>query len=143
MKPRTIARLDLLAATSEAQIRNDISRLTAALAQMAEQRSVLAIYGARLTKSWREGGVVLAGTAQLAGHFAVASQNARTQIGEMELQITTQLAAAWQTLAAIQERRRSLDESARHTLLEAQAEVERRHERELTSHYLGKSGRSG
>ncbi|MDE8349105.1 MAG: hypothetical protein POG74_06410 [Acidocella sp.] len=143
MKPHTIARLDLLAATSEAQIRNDISRLSASLTQMAEQRSVLAIYGSRLNQSWREGAVILAGTAQLAGHFAAASDNAGTQIGEMEQQIKMQLAAAMQALVAIQKRRRNFNEFARRASHKAQAETERRQERELTSRYLGKSSQSG
>ena len=138
MKARTIGRLDLLAATSEAQIRNEISRLAASIAQIAQQRIVLATYGTRLNQSWREGGVVVAATAQLAGHFANASRDADTQMSAMEKQVKAQLAVAWQNLAAVQERRRSLQKSARNADLAIDAEAERRQDRELTSQYQGK-----
>ncbi|OYV35315.1 MAG: hypothetical protein B7Z81_08875 [Acidocella sp. 20-61-6] len=138
MKARTISRLDLLAASSEVQIRNEIIRLTTSITQIAQQRIILATYGNRLNQSWREGAVVIAATAQLAGHFANASRNADTQMSAMEQQVTAQLATAWQNLAAVQERRRSLQKSARSVTLANNAEAERRQDRELTSQYHGK-----
>ncbi|OYV41277.1 MAG: hypothetical protein B7Z80_02250 [Rhodospirillales bacterium 20-64-7] len=138
MKPRTLARLDLLAATSETQIRNEIVRLTSNITQIAQQRVVLATYGARLNQSWREGGVVVAATAQLAGYFANASYNADTQISAMEQQVRAQLNAALQNLETVQERRRNLKQSARNANQIVDAEAERRQDRDLTSQYHGK-----
>jgi flagellar biosynthesis chaperone FliJ len=98
MKPRTMERLDLLAADAERRLLDDISRHQAALGQVQAQRDVLAAYRARLAQSWKGGAAVTAGQARSAGHFVAASQAAETQIDQMEARARQQPAArAWKT----------------------------------------------
>jgi hypothetical protein len=109
MKPQTLARLDLLAADRERRILEDIRAQQATLAQVAQQRSVLAAYRARLSGTWRGGEAVRADQARSAGHFVTASQAADTQIDQMEARAHQLLASALATLATTKAHRRSLE----------------------------------
>jgi hypothetical protein len=122
MKPQTLARLDLLAADRERRILEDIRAQQATLAQVAQQRSVLASYRARLSESWQGGEQVRAGQARSAGHFVTASQAADTQIDQMEARAHQQLASALATLASTKAHRRSL-EAARAKAARAQEQI--------------------
>ncbi|HQT63554.1 MAG: hypothetical protein B7Z75_07120 [Acidocella sp. 20-57-95] len=138
MKPRTIARLDLMTAAKEAQIRNEISQLTAKLADLAEQRRMLSRYHDQLGQSWRASGVISASTAQRAGTFVTVARLADAQIMALESQSKTQLAQALQNLAAIQSRRGGLEQAAKHAWQADDRRNEHKHDLELTSQYRRK-----
>lgn len=129
MKLRTIERLDLIAAEGERRLLDEITRHNATLAQVAQQRSVLASYRARLTESWRGGGVVAVGQARAAGHFISASHNADQQIDLMEAHARQLLALALDNLARAQAQRHELGEAQRRVLLEDARAAERIEER--------------
>ena len=109
MKPRTLARLDLLAADAGGALLDEIRRHNAALATVAQQRGVLAAYRDRLPASWQSGAVVPAGQARRAGHFAAASQaradadgrrRASAERAQLERSSSPQLGAAARAPAA-------------------------------------------
>lgn len=122
-------RLDLIAAESERRLLDEISRHNATLAQIAQQRSVLASYRTRLSESWRNGGRVSAGAARAAGHFVTASQTADTQIDLMEHRALQMLAQAMENLAQAQARRHGLGEAQKRAAREEDRENDRRAER--------------
>lgn len=129
MKPRTMERLDLLAADTERRLLDDVRRHQATLAQAEEQRRVLAAYRARLSESWRGGAAVSVAEARSAGHFVTASQAADVQIDQMETRARQQLAAALDALARVQVHRQSLEEALAKAAREAERDVETRQER--------------
>ncbi len=135
MKPRTIARLDLLAAAKEAQIRNDMSQLMAKLEDLARQREMLRRYHDQSGQSWRKGSVTLASNAQRAGIFGKVSQLADAQINAQENHSKTQLAQCLQNLSAAQGYRRGLDQAIRRALQADDRDNERKQDLELTSQY--------
>jgi len=111
VKPRTLARLDLIAAERERRLLDEVKRHNATLEQIAQQRGILSAYRERLSSSWRDGAPVRAGQAQSAGHFVAASRSADSQIDAMEADARRQLAAALQNLANTQAHRSGLDEA--------------------------------
>ncbi len=111
MKPRTLERLELLAAEREAQLREAVRRHQATLKQNEVNREVLGSYRDRLATSWRDGSVVPAGQARRAGQFAEASFGAEAQIVEALELAAEQLALAMDGLADIQSHRRELREA--------------------------------
>ena len=129
MKPRTMERLDLLAADAERRLLEDIRRHQAALAQVQEQRQVLAAYRGRLAQSWKGGAAVTAGQARSAGHFVAASQAAETQIDQIEARARQQLSAALDALAKTQAHRNSLDGALQKAARAEQRSVELKQER--------------
>lgn len=129
MKPRTLARLDLLAAERERRLLDEVRRHNASLAQIAQQRSVLAAYRERLAESWLGGAVVSAGQARRAGHFTAASRQAATQIEQMETQARQLLDAALQALAATQAHRHALHDAQRAAARQEERAAEQQQER--------------
>jgi len=129
MRPRTMERLDLMAAESERRLLDEIRRHNATLEQIAEQRGVLAAYRERLLETWRSGVVVSAGQAQRAGRFVTASRTAESQVDLAEKQTRQQLDAALQNLAKAQAHRRGLNEMQCKVALEIERDAERRLER--------------
>jgi flagellar biosynthesis chaperone FliJ len=132
MKPRLIARLDLLAELGEAKWLQEIARATKALDQATRQRQLLLAYREKLRQSWRSGGMVEAGAAKRAADFVAASQKAELQIEQMERQATHQLDLARQGFAATQERRRGLDTARRAAAVDAERVTAQRLERAQT-----------
>jgi hypothetical protein len=129
MKPRTMERLDLLAAESERRLLDEIKRHNATLAQVAQQRGVLAAYRERLSDSWCGGQAVHAGQARRAGHFAAASRSADVQIDQMEAQARQQLEAALVKLAKTQAHRQGLSEASRKAMFQLEREAAQQRER--------------
>jgi hypothetical protein len=117
MNPRTIARLEIMAAARQAQILDDIRRQETALAQIDGQRNVLAAYCDRLLSSWQNGSTVDAAQAQRAGHFVAASKTASVQIELAAVQAARSRDAALQALAAHEAHRRGLAEALREATL--------------------------
>lgn len=110
MNPRLIKRLDLLAAIAESQAREDITCLTATLADLGSQRATLATYQARLTQSWTNGAQTETAIAQRAEIFCAAARIADTQITTREQQLQTNLDGAMEKLLDVQQRRKKLEE---------------------------------
>ena len=129
MRPRTMERLDLMAAESERRLLDEIRRHNATLEQIAEQRRVLAAYRERLLETWRSGVAVSAGQVQRAGSFDTASRTAESQIDLAEKRTRQQLDAALQNLAKAQAHRGGLNEMQRKAALEIERDAERRLER--------------
>jgi flagellar biosynthesis chaperone FliJ len=117
MKLRTIARLDLIAATRHQKVLDEIERHNATLASVTQQRQVLENYRTRLRESWQNGATVMAAEAQRAGHFVRASDTAEAQILRTEQNARRMLDAALQKLADSQAHRDGLDEAARKVTL--------------------------
>jgi len=140
MKPRTMERLDLLAAYAERRLLDDISRHQAALAQVQAQRQVLAAYRSRLAQSWRGGAAVTAGQARSAGHFVAASQAAETQIDHAEARARHALAAALEALAATQARRQSLEDALQKAARATERGIETRREQAVPWRAPGPKG---
>lgn len=111
MKARTLARLELLAAERELQMREAVRRQNAALARSEAQCGMLAAYRDRLAASWQSGAVVAAGQARRAGQFAAASHGAEAQIGQAARRAAEQLETATDGLAQAQAKRRALREA--------------------------------
>jgi hypothetical protein len=117
MKLRTIARLELIAATRRQKVLEEVRRHNAALDAAAQQRQVLENYRMRLRQSWQTGEIVIAAEAQRAGHFVRASDAAETQILRTEQNARRMLETALQKLADAQAYRDGLDEAARKATL--------------------------
>lgn len=122
MNPRTLARLDKLAAEREARLHEAIRRHGAALAQSQAQRQMLSAYRIRLAESWQDGTPVPASQARSASQFATGAENAALQIEQGEAAASAQLQEAATALAQVKAHRRKLAEQLR---AEARAEVAR------------------
>jgi flagellar biosynthesis chaperone FliJ len=109
MSPRMLERLKYLALERERALGQEIERHRASLAQIAQQREVLAAYRARLTGGWTGGRTVSAHQAQSADRFVTASRGAEAQIEQADARARAALAAALSALAAEQARYRQLD----------------------------------
>ena len=131
MKPRTLARLALLATEREAQLGQAVAQQRAALLQNAAQREMLDAYRARLAAGWQNGAVVAAAQARRAGQFTGASQTAAAQM-EMAAELAAQqLEHTIDSLGQVQAYRRALGRAqAKATRAQAQA-VQRSAERDL------------
>lgn len=132
MKPRTLERLDLIAAETEQKLLEEITRHNHVLQQIDYQRRVLADYRGRLAETWRSGGVVFAGQARRAETFVSASEVAAQKIDAEEPRARKMLDDALQNLASVQQRRRGLQEARRKLLVAEERETERALERDLT-----------
>jgi len=108
MKPKTLSRLDLLAAAQEAQAEDALKRAAAALRQSETQRAVLAAYRDRLAAGWQSGAEVDAATALRAVRFAAGAMAAERQIIQAQTQAQARREAAAQELAQLTQRRRKL-----------------------------------
>ena len=126
MKPRTLARLELMAAAATAKIREEILRHNTVLGQIEYQKRVLADYRGRLQESWRHGGVVAAGHAMRAEVFVAASDEAGGKIGVEAARTQVMLDEAMQALARNQQKRRGLTEARRKAQVVEEREIERR-----------------
>jgi flagellar biosynthesis chaperone FliJ len=131
MKTRTLERLDLIAAEAETKLLEEITRHNHVIGQIEYQRGVLAAYKARLAETWRHGGVVFAGQARQADRFVTASEDASRKIDAEEPRARKMLDAALQNLAAVQQRRRGLQEARRRALAAQDRDLERGLERAL------------
>jgi len=126
VKPRTLARLELMAAAAAVKMREEIARHNTVLGQIEYQKRVLADYRGRLKATWRDGGVVAAGQAMRAELFVSASDEAGGRI-EAEAQRTRlMLEEAVQALARNEQKRRGLSEALRRAAAAAARESERR-----------------
>ena len=131
MKPRTLARLALLAAEREAQLGQAVAQQRAALLQNAAQREMLDAYRARLAAGWQNGAVVPAAQARRAGQFTSASQTAAAQMEVAAELATQQLEHNINSLGQLQAYRRALSR-AQAKAAQAQArDAERTAERDL------------
>ena len=119
MRPRTITRLDLLAAAREVLLREALRRQSTILAQSRNQLHMLDAYRARLAASWQDGAAVPAAQACRASQFAAGAQNAAAQ-----LQTTAG------ELARLKSHRRKLAETLREAARADAAEAEQRAERD-------------
>ena len=108
MKPRTLARLALLAAGREAQLGEALRRHQAAMQQSAAQQALLEAYRARLAAGWQNGAVVAAAQARRAGQFSHASQAAGGQIQQAAQQAAQQFDATAARLGELMLQRRAL-----------------------------------
>jgi flagellar biosynthesis chaperone FliJ len=131
MKTRTLDRLDLIAAEAEQKLLEEISRHNKTLQQIDYQRRVLAEYRARLTETWRGGGVVFAGQARRAETFVTASENAAEKIDAEEPRTQKMLDLALQNLAELQQRRRGFQDARRKILALEERDAERVLERDF------------
>lgn len=130
MKPRTLAKLDMLAAEQETQQLDAIRRASAMLKQTEHQRGVLEAYRQRLAGSWQDGAVLEAAQARRAGQFVIASHSAQAQIDAAAERAQQQLEAAIANLSQTRLRRRTLADMLRRGQVLAEREAERRLERE-------------
>jgi len=134
MKPRTLSRLDMLAAEQERQWLDAIRRASATLKQTEQQRGVLAAYRGRLAASWQDGAVLPAAQARRAAQFITASHGAEAQIDQTAAQAEKQLEASITGLAQIRARRHTLSGMQRKAATQAEREAERRQERDIPFH---------
>ncbi|GLR67509.1 hypothetical protein GCM10010909_21900 [Acidocella aquatica] len=130
MKPRTLTRLDMLAAEQETQALEAVRRHSATLHQAGEQRGILAAYRARLAQTWQDGAVIPAAQAQRAGQFSAASHGAEGQIIHAASLAAAQLETAITQLGQVKVRRRALAEALRKAAQAAARETEQRAERD-------------
>jgi flagellar biosynthesis chaperone FliJ len=131
MKPVTLARLEILAASREAQLRAAIQRHHAAIERGEEQCGVLDSYRARLAAGWQRGNIVSAAQARRAGKFAAAGEDARAQIGQAAQQAEAQREAAAGDLAKLQSHRRALASMRQQEAAAAAREAEQQRERDI------------
>jgi flagellar biosynthesis chaperone FliJ len=129
MTPRMLERLKYLAVERERALGREIERHQATLAQIAQQREVLASYRARLTGGWTGGRTVSAYQAQSADRFVTASHGAEAQIDQADARTRAALAAALNALAAEQARYRQLDTAQSELAARQVREAEQRAER--------------
>lgn len=129
MKSKTIARLDLLTATRELRLLEEIGRQNALLQQAAQQRELLADYREKLAGSWRGGGVIEAGGAQRATAFIAASDSAEHHIARMEAQAAEALKVAQTGFAHAQQHRANLSEARRSLTVQEERQAAQRQER--------------
>ncbi|OYV40262.1 MAG: hypothetical protein B7Z80_05010 [Rhodospirillales bacterium 20-64-7] len=141
MNPRMLERLQHLAAERERALGQEIARQQAALAQIAQQRSVLAAYRDRLTDGWTGGGTVSAAQAQSADRFVAASRGAEAQVEQAEARARAALAHALAALAAEQARRQQLETAQQDAAARLAREAEQRRER--LQPWRPAAGRSG
>lgn len=130
MRPRTIARLDMLAAEREAQLQDAARRHGIALAQSQGQRQTLDAYRDRLAASWQDGQAVPAGQARRASQFASGAQNAALQIAAAEAAAAAQLQQTADELARLKSHRRKLAEFLRAAARAGAADAEQQAERD-------------
>ncbi|HQT46410.1 MAG: hypothetical protein B7X08_01335 [Acidocella sp. 20-63-7] len=130
MKPRTLAKLDMLAAEQETQQLDAIRRASATLKQTEHQRGVLEAYRVRLAGSWQDGAVLEAGQARRAGQFIAASHSAQAQIDAAAERAQQHLEIAVANLSQTRLRRRTLADMLRRGEVLAEREAEQRLERE-------------
>lgn len=130
MKPRTIARLDMLAAERESQLQDAARRHAAALAQSRAQREMLAAYRDRLTASWQDGEPIPAAQARRASQFATGAQTAAEHIETAETKAAAQLNDTAAELAKLKSHRRKLAGQLRDAARAAEAEAEQKAERD-------------
>jgi len=126
VKPRTLARLELMAAAATLKMREEIARHNTVLGQIEYQKGVLADYRARLQEMWRRGGVVTAGQAKNAEMFVAASEEAGGKIEAEAARTQVMLDEALQALARTQQRRRGLEAARRKAVAEEEREIERK-----------------
>ncbi len=129
MKPRTLTRLDMLAAEQETQALEAVRRHNAILRQSEQQRGILAAYRARLAQSWQDGAIVPASQARRAGQFSAASHGAQAQIEHAAGLAAAQLETAITKLGQVKVQRRALAEALRKSAQAAEREAEQRLER--------------
>jgi len=129
MKSKTIERLDLLTATRELRLLEEIARQNGLLEQAARQRALLSDYREKLAGSWRSGAVIDAGSARRATAFIAASDKAASQISRIEAQATGALNTAQADFAHAQEHRANLAEARRDLQRLEERQREQRHER--------------
>jgi flagellar biosynthesis chaperone FliJ len=130
MKPRTLARLDMLAAAQETQALEAVRRHNATLHQAVEHRGLLAAYRARLAQSWQDGAVLPAAQARRAGQFSAATHSAEGQIDQAASLAATQLESAITKLGQVKAQRHALAEALRKAAQLAARETEQRAERD-------------
>ena len=130
MRPRTITRLDLLAAAREVLLREALRRQSTILAQSRNQLHMLDAYRARLAASWQDGAAVPAAQACRASQFAAGAQNAAAQIAAAEAIAAAQLQTTAGELARLKSHRRKLAETLREAARADAAEAEQRAERD-------------
>ena len=130
MKPRTISRLDMLAAEREAQVQEAVRRHAAAQAQSRQQRQMLEAYRDRLAASWQDGEPIPAAQARRASQFATGAQNAAAQIETAEAKAAAQLNEATTELVKLKSHRRKLAGQLREAARAAEAEAEQKAERD-------------
>jgi flagellar biosynthesis chaperone FliJ len=130
MKPRTIARLDMLAAERETQLQDAVRHHAASLTQSQQQRQMLAAYRDRLAASWQDGEPIDAAQARRASQFATGAQNAAAQIETTEAKAAAQLDDATAALVKLKSHRRKLAGQLRAAARAAAAEAAQKAERD-------------
>jgi len=130
MKPRTIARLDMLAAEREAQLQDAVRRHANVLAQNQQQRQMLITYRERLAASWQDGAPIAASQARRASQFATGAQNAAVQIEAAEATAAAQLQDSTEALVKLKSHRRKLAAQLREAARIAETETEQKAERD-------------
>ncbi len=125
MKPRILAKLDILAAAREARVQESLRRQTAILAQGEAQREILSAYRGRLAESWQGGTVLPAAQARRASQFAAGAAAAAAQIEAAGAAAAAQMQQDADALAQINAHRRNLAERLR-AAMRAEAEAAER-----------------
>ena len=110
MKPQTLAKLDLLATAKEAVLLEALDRHDKALQHYESQRTVLALYQARLTAGWCGGNTVTAGEAARAARFATQAEAARQHLAHSMQTEQDKQAECAVALASLRTHRETLHE---------------------------------
>ncbi|MCB8874924.1 hypothetical protein [Acidisoma silvae] len=129
MKAPTITILQRLADIQSLAIAEEIARQNRIIGQASQQRQLLAAYRETLSRGWRSGQPVEAGTARRAVDFIVASVAADRQIDEMEQQAQQAMAAARMAALALQQRQDRLDDARQRDIRAADRAADIRRER--------------
>ncbi len=108
MTPRTLERLDLLAAQKEAALAEALSRHSRAVQHFQAQREMLASYYARLDAGWRQAGGITAGDAARAARFGAQALAAMTQLDASLAAEQARLMESASSLARLRTHRRAL-----------------------------------
>jgi len=137
MKPRTIARLDMLAAAREAQLQDSVRRHAASMAQSQQQRQMLITYRDRLAASWQDGAPIAAAEASRASQFAAGARNAAAQIETTETNTQAQLNDATEELVKVKSHRRKLAGQLRDAARAAATQAEQKAERDRPHKIVG------
>ncbi len=119
MKSKTLDRLDLIRASQEMRLLEEITRQNNRLLEVAEQQQILSNYRGKLAESWQGGTITDAGNLRRSSAFFVASGEASDQIARIEQVTLEALEEAQASLALSQSYRKTIAE-VRHGLTQVE-----------------------
>ncbi|GAB0114420.1 hypothetical protein [Acidisoma sp. C75] len=134
MKSKTLDRLDLIRASQEMRLLEQLAHQNNQLQQLAHQREVLAAYQEKLAEGWRAGSTSDAATLRRAASFSAASRQAGEQISQMQADIAERVLGMQENLAQSKAYERKLAEARDAALrLEERRQQARRERQEAPS----------